>query len=390
MSLRPVILCGGAGTRLWPMSRPDRPKPLLPLATDASLLADTLARAAPLGEPWLVCGAAHAHAIGLEAPGHLRIVEPTPRGTAPAAVAAACLALEEDPDATLLLVPADHAVEPPEAFLATVARGRALADDGFLVTFGIEPRSASSQVGWIEMGDELGAGRAIVRFVEKPRAAEAEKLRKAGAVWNSGMFLARADRLLEEVRAADADLVPQVRAALAEAKHKKRDRRLLLGPSFAEAREVSVDVLVMQSTRRGAVVPATFRWADLGTWPSVREARGGRAGGQVLSDGQAVEVLGDPDVLVAVTGGAVLVATPEAADQVRGLRVPNPALLDRGPGWRVERRTVGEGERFDGEGTAIVLAGRVAAGRKKLGPGAVIPAGGQATTAGTWLVVRAE
>jgi mannose-1-phosphate guanylyltransferase len=388
MSVRPVVLCGSAGTRLWPMSRPDRPKALLALASERTLLADTVERTLALGDPWLVCGALHDAAIAREAPGRFRIVEPVARGTAPAAVAAAHLALDEDPDAVLLLVPADHAVEPPEAFHATIGRGLERARDGDLVVFGTESRGPSERVGWIEPGERRDGGHAVTRFVEKPRRTAAARLFAEGAWWSTGMVLARADRLVEEVEAVAPGLVEQVRAACVDGKRKKG--RIVLGRPFAEVEEASFDALVLQRTRRAFVVPATFRWADMGSWPAVREARGGHAGGQVLTDGPTVKVLGDPDVLVAVTGGAVLVATPSAVGALGAIEVPNPAVLDRGPGWRVERWFVEAGARFDGDGTAVLVSGKVVSGRRRIAPGEVVPRGARARSAATWLEIHVE
>lgn len=384
--LRPVVLCGGAGTRLWPLSRPDRPKPLLSLVTDDTLLHDTLARCRPLGEPWLVCGAAHEESIARAAPGVPRLVEPAPRGTAPAAVAAALLARRDHPDALVLLAPADHAVAPDEAFRASVARGAALAAEGFLVTFGVPARGPSEHYGWIRPGDVVGEGHRIEGFVEKPSRAESAALWRSGCLWNSGLFLFRADRLLDEVRERDAALVDAVERALPD----PSGEAWRLGPSFAEAAAVSLDVLVMQSTPRGAVVPATFRWADMGTWPAVIEARGGRSGSLVLSDGPEVRLLGDPGVLVAVTGGAVLVATPEAAGDLGASRPAGPACLDSGPGWRLERRFVAAGEVHAGPGTVVLLAGAARCGDRGFGPGDPLPVGAVATSVGTWLTVVVE
>ncbi|MCB9689396.1 MAG: mannose-1-phosphate guanylyltransferase [Alphaproteobacteria bacterium] len=385
--LRPVVLCGGAGTRLWPMSRPDRPKPLLPLVSDRSLLAETLERVAGWQDPWVLCGAAHAAAFALEAPGHQLIVEPVGRGTAPAAVVAASLAAEHDPSDIIALVPADHAVAPIEAFHASMERAVEAAAAGYLVTFGVTPRGPHTGFGWIEAGEALSeapAARGIGRFVEKPGSGEAERLFAQGAFWNSGMFVARADRLLEEARASVPDVVEVVRRSLATASRSPREVRL--GDVFERCADHSFDVAVMQRTTRGAMVPASFRWADVGTWGAVIEARGGGGGVHVLSDGPQVRVVGHPDVLVAVTGGAVLVTTPDRANDFRGMVHAPVAVLDAGPGWRVERRLVEAGTRFEGPGTAVILAGRAG----EHGPGASLPPGAVASEPSTWLVALVD
>ncbi|MCA9493516.1 MAG: mannose-1-phosphate guanylyltransferase [Myxococcales bacterium] len=381
--LRPVVLCGGAGSRLWPLSRPDRPKPLLPLVGDRSLLAETLERVEGWEDPWVLCGASHAAAFALEAPGHRLIVEPTGRGTAPAAVIAASLAAEEDPATIVALVPADHAVAPIEAFHASMERAVEAARAGYLVTFGVTPRGPHTGFGWIEAGEVLPdapSARAIGRFVEKPGSGEAERLFAGGAFWNSGMFVARADRLLEEARASIPDVVEVVSRALSTASRSPGEVRL--GDVFERCADHSFDVAVMQHTTRGAMVAASFRWADVGTWGAVIEARGGGGGVHVLSDGPEVRVVGHPDILVAVTGGAVLVTTPDRANAFRGTTHAPVAVLDAGPGWRVERRLVDAGTPFTGPGTAVILAGRAG----ELGPGATLPPGAVATEPSTWLV----
>lgn len=385
--LRPVVLCGGAGSRLWPLSRPDRPKPLLPLVGERSLLAETLERVEGGLEPWVLCGAPHARALAIEAHGRRLIVEPAARGTAPAAVVAALLAAEEDPDAIVALVPADHAVAPIEAFRSSLERARQAAAAGYLVTFGVAPRGPHTGFGWIVAGETLADApdaRGIDRFVEKPSTSEAQRLFAEGAFWNSGMFVARADRLLAEAREALPDVVEVASRAVERAARSPLEVRL--DPVFERCADHSFDVAVMQRTTRGAMVPATFRWADVGTWGAVIEARGGSGGVHVLSDGPQVRVVGHPDILVAVTGGAVLVTTPDRANDLKGVPFDPVAVLDSGPGWKVERRLVAAGTVFTGPGTAVVLSGRAG----DLGPGAVLAVGATASEPSTWLVALVD
>jgi mannose-1-phosphate guanylyltransferase len=264
-AIRPVILCGGAGTRLAPLSRPDRPKPLLPLGPGGTtLLSDTLRRFRGGSDPLLICGIAHADAMRTEAPGVEALVEPAPRGTAPAALAAAMVA---DPDDVLLIAPADHAVRDEDALRAAIL-GAAPAAADHLVTFGIRATRPDTGFGWIEPGSPSEGVLAVRRFVEKPDAALAERYLAAGWLWNSGMVLVRAGFLLDEARRLAPDLVGPVAAAVAAR------RGGLLGPTFADAPAGSLDVRIAERTDRAAVAPVDCGWTDLGTWDAVRAHHG--------------------------------------------------------------------------------------------------------------------
>lgn len=400
-SVRPVILCGGAGTRLWPMSRPDRPKPLLPFGEGRTLLADTLLRlrGEPFADPVALCGVGHAEAIAAEAPTLPLWVEPIARGTAAAAAVAAASVPE---DTLIFLCPADHAVGRPEALREAVSRGIGAAAAGALVVFGVRPDRPETGFGWIRPDDERrvdGLPR-VARFEEKPDRARAEALFAEGCWWNAGMFLFRAGSLLDEMRR----LVPGLAEAAGRAVRGATGspaRRLLDRDAMAAAPTGSLDVRVAERTADAVVVAVDLDWADLGTWPAVA-ARTGAVGPVLVhdcpgtwaaSDGPRVVVLGVPDAVVVATGGAVLVASRERSAEAGawGARVePSEAVVDSGPGWTLLRRTVGPGEGFEvgAHERVTVVAGLACAEGAASGAGsALVPGGYRAQEAPVVLIV---
>ena len=270
--VQPVILAGGAGRRLWPLSRPARPKPFLRIAPGGrSLLQATALRVAGMLPPLVVGAAVHRDMIlddlagvGVK-PGRL-LLEPTGRGTAPALAAAAHLCAHTG-DPLLLVLPSDHRIKDEAAFLAAVARGVPYARDGAIVTFGMMIRRAETRYGYIRRGAALAGGAAqIDGFVEKPDAARARNfLRDGRHDWNSGMFLLSA-------RTALAVLPPAVTAAVQAAVSRAAARQesvVLDAGAWAECPSVSIDHGVMEHTDRGVVVPAAMGWTDVGTWPAL-------------------------------------------------------------------------------------------------------------------------
>lgn len=340
--LVPVILCGGSGSRLWPMSRKLLPKQFLPLVTEHSLLQDTALRLKGLrtSRPVVVANNEHRflaaeqlHAIGV-APRAL-LLEPVGRNTAPAIAAAAMLVARDDPDAVLLVLPSDHLIGDVPAFHRAVRRAATLAAAGQLVTFGIEPTGPATGYGYIESGQPIpkqrGAFR-IKRFVEKPTLKRAKAfLARKGFLWNSGMFAFTARRYLEEL----GRFRPRIAAAAGSALDRAAgdlDFLRLDQASFASCPSDSVDYAVMENTDAGAVVRADIRWSDVGAWSALWEV--GRKDAMknvvrgdvwlhdarncyVRADSRHVSVLGARDLVVVETSDAVLVADRGRSQEVK-------------------------------------------------------------------------
>lgn len=314
--LYPVILCGGAGSRLWPASRPDRPKPFIPLLGGASMFGETLRRAAALNSaasPIIVAGAAHVELIRAELAGcglqGLIIVEPEGRDSAPAMTAAALVVLERDPAAVCLFLAADHLIPDQEAFSRTVDAGAAQAGQGGIVTLGLRPTEPSSAYGYIAPGVPVGdrGVRQVERFVEKPDEETARSLIEQGCLWNSGMFLTRADTLLSEVHRHAALVGSQCGQAVSEAD--RTGDLLLLGPSFRTAPRISIDYAVMEHCDQALVLPADFAWSDLGAWDAVHQALEVKdeAGNAIVGAGLVQEasdclIYAEPGMTVAAKG----------------------------------------------------------------------------------------
>ncbi len=319
-TVRPVILSGGAGTRLWPLSTESRPKQFLGLLGE-TLFELTLRRLEGiegLAPATVVTRREHleqvteaSRATGVAV--DTVIVEPVGRNTAPAVIAAALVA---DPTDVLIVLPSDHVISDLPRFRSAISDAIGLAGDGYLVTFGATPTRPETGYGYIEAGPSVGSGFEVTRFKEKPGAEEAERLHADGRHhWNSGMFVFTAASLLAEGRTSSADIVSGVEAALPE----KREGSIVLGQSFAEVASLSIDHAILEKTSRAVVIPIDVGWSDVGSWQSLWEQSDRDAFGNVLSgDVVAREVtnsyLHSSSRTVAVAGvdGLVVVETPDA------------------------------------------------------------------------------
>jgi mannose-1-phosphate guanylyltransferase/mannose-6-phosphate isomerase len=337
----PVILSGGSGTRLWPLSSNERPKQFLPLVTGTSLFQDTLRRAAALGSavtpPIVVCNEAHRSLVAEQAreigsTPQAIVLEPAGRNTAPAVAVAAWLAQRSGGDDALLLVlPADHVVLDTAAFVAAVDAAVEAAAAGYLVTFGIVPDKPETGYGYILRGAERGRWSLLDRFVEKPDRATAEHYVASGRyLWNSGMFVLSARVYLKELERHAPAIYAACREAAASA---DADRDVLrLGAAFLASPSDSIDYAVMEKTSHAAVVPFDAGWNDVGSWAALhdvltKDARGNVLrgtvrtvdceGSYVVSTDRLVAAIGLRDCVVVETPDAVLVVAKEHAQSVK-------------------------------------------------------------------------
>jgi mannose-1-phosphate guanylyltransferase/mannose-1-phosphate guanylyltransferase/mannose-6-phosphate isomerase len=339
----PVILSGGTGTRLWPLSRESYPKQFWPLLSERTMLQETAARGTGPGfaPPVVVCNEAHrflvAEQLRAARIGGARILlEPVGRNSAPAIAAAALLVAAEDPGAVLWILAADHAIADVAALHAALEEAAVAARAGRIVTFGMTPTAPETGYGYIEVGAPLTGApgvSAVARFVEKPDAATAADFVAGGRhLWNSGMFVATAATLIEELRAHAPAVLSAVEAAIAGTV-RDLDFHRLAGPAFEAAPSISIDYAVMERTARAAVVPASIGWSDLGSWDAlwasapVRDAAGNvgvgpvemveSRGCYVRSEGILTAVVGLEDLVVVTTDDAVLVAPRARAQDVK-------------------------------------------------------------------------
>jgi mannose-1-phosphate guanylyltransferase/mannose-6-phosphate isomerase len=335
----PVILSGGTGSRLWPLSREAFPKQLLPLAGPETMLQATAARTVDPDRyeaPIIVANAEHRFVIAEQLRGLQRrariVLEPTGRNTAPAVAAAAVLALRDDPEAVILVMPADHVIGDVESFQRAVETGLEVARWGRLILFGIRPTRPETGYGYIEMGAALEGNTGVHqvgRFAEKPDEATASEYLADGTyVWNSGIFLLPAKRFLEDLQRFEPAVLQAVTGAVEKATS-DLDFLRLDPEAFASSRSVSIDYAVMERTTRAAVVPVSFPWSDVGAWSALWDiAEKDPAGNVVVGDavidgasncyvrgeGQLVTAIGVRDLVVVATADAVLV-TKKSADQ---------------------------------------------------------------------------
>lgn len=319
MTVVPVVLSGGSGTRLWPLSTPERPKQLHALVGEEPMLVETLRRVDHLGRPTVVCGAAHADAVAaaLEGIDADVVVEPAARNTAPAIAVAA---LGSDPDDVLVVLPADHAIDDVGAFRDAVARAIGLAGDGWLVTFGIVATKPATGYGWIEPGESVGPARRVASFREKPDARTAATYVDAGWMWNSGMFCFTAGRYLEELATHRPDVVAAVSTDMAE---------------YDRVPSVSVDYAVMEPTDRAVVVPLDAGWSDVGSWASLwevlpKDGDGNAVIGEavltdttdslVVSEVGPIAVIGQSGVAVVAGASGTLVVPLSRSEETKGVQ----------------------------------------------------------------------
>lgn len=339
--VRPVILCGGSGTRLWPKSREAFPKQFAPIIGERSTFQETLLRVKEggvFGRPLIVTSKLHRFMVERQMAevgitGDI-LLEPMPRDSGPAIVAASLYLAEHSPEALALVLAADHMVLKPEAFRQAVEDGAPSAAAGAIVTFGILPTSPATGYGYIEPGAVIaGKVRKVARFVEKPDAATALKYIAAGYLWNSGNFLFAPATVIAQYEAEDAASVVAVRSALSAAE-KDLGVDVLDETHFFEARKISFDFAVMEKTTHAAVIPGDFGWSDIGGWDALWEisapdAAGNAANGNThffestgnyaSSEDQLVALLGVKDLVVVATRDAVLVADKARSGEVKNV-----------------------------------------------------------------------
>lgn len=342
----PVILSGGSGTRLWPVSTDASPKQFQPLTGDGSMFLQTLGRAADrarFAAPLVVCGDAHVAyveadlaAVGI-ADARI-IVEPAARNTAPAIALAAFAALADDPAATILVMPADHVMTDVAAFLAAVETARPAVEAGSLATFGIAASHPETGYGYIAAGDPLPGMpgvRKVRRFVEKPPRDQAEAMIAArGHYWNAGIFLMRADHFLAELERQQPAMASSCSAAIENARigdaqvHPDRD-------AFVASPSSSIDYAVMEGADRVVVVPVDPGWSDVGGWAALhdlgeKDESGNVRIGDVIAidaennylracEGKRVAVVGVSDIIVVTHGDDILIIPRDRAQEVKAI-----------------------------------------------------------------------
>ena len=386
MRVIPVILCGGAGTRLWPLSRELYPKQLLALVDDYSLLQNTVSRCAghpDVTAPMLVCNEEHRFLVAeqlreIEVEASRIILEPEGRNTAPAVALAAHEAMKADDDAILVVLPSDHVIQETALFLESLTTAIDLAKDDALVTFGVVPDKPETGYGYIKKGAAKGAAFKVDKFVEKPDVTTASEFLQSGLYcWNSGMFVFKASAYLKELAAQTPKIAKAMAKATAEVST-DLDFTRVNAEAFKSSPSDSIDYAVMEHTADALVVPLDAGWSDIGSWDALWQISEkdehnntlvGDAvvhdveGSLVWSESRLVSVVGLNDVIVVETADAVMVASQDQAQDVKSIvnhlkgsgriertfhkKVYRPwgyyEGLDAGPAFQVKRLGVNPG-----------------------------------------------
>ena len=341
--LIPVVMCGGAGTRLWPVSRESMPKQFVPLIDERSTFQQVLGRIADVElfeRPIIITNSDFRFIVAEQ----LRecdieadiVLEPMRRDSAMAVAVAAALAHERDPEASVLILAADHVVRDVEAFKSACREAATAAAEGLIVTFGINPTFPATHYGYIRAGARVngGAALAVEAFVEKPDAETASGYVAESYLWNSGNFAFRADIMLDEIERFEPDIAAAAKQAV-EGMTRDLDFLRLPAEPFGRAPKKSIDYAVMERTERAAVVPVDLGWSDVGSWSAVwdvmsHDADGNASTGSVVfyesrnslvrsDDAILTAVVGLEDIIVVTTPDAVLVTSRDKAEQVKGL-----------------------------------------------------------------------
>jgi len=341
--LIPAVMCGGAGTRLWPVSRESMPKQFVPLIDERSTFQQVLGRIADVElfeRPIIITNSDFRFIVAEQ----LRecdieadiVLEPMRRDSAMAVAVAAALAHERDPKAAVLILAADHVVRNVDAFKSACREAAIAAADGLIVTFGINPTFPATHYGYIRPGAKVngGAALAVEAFVEKPDAATAGGYVAESYLWNSGNFAFRADVMLDEIARYEPDIAAAAKLAV-EGMTRDLDFLRLPAEPFGRAPKKSIDYAVMERTERAAVVPVDLGWSDVGSWSAVwdvmsHDADGNASTGSVVfyesrnslvrsDDAILTAVVGLEDIIVVTTPDAVLVTSRDKAEQVKGL-----------------------------------------------------------------------
>jgi len=391
MPIHPVILSGGSGTRLWPLSRKLYPKQLLALTSENSLLQETLGRVS--GEifeaPLIICNSEHRFSVAeqvreLELNVRDIILEPIGRNTAPAAAIAAMTLRGPDKDAMILLLPSDHLIGNQEAFQKAIETATIAAKEGYLVTFGIKPGGPETGYGYIQSGTEMSVAPGcftVERFIEKPDAQNAAKMIAAGGhAWNSGIFLFKASAYLEELEALQPELYAACEKSLASSIDDLDFTRIEVD-AFQACPAISIDYAVMEHTRHACVVPVDMGWSDIGSWSELWKVSNkddqdnviigdvfaeDTTGSYLRTYNKMIATIGLKDMVIVDTGDTVLVAPMDRAQDIGAIvkrlekagrtehllpgRVRRPwgwyQSLDSGPSFQVKRICVNPGARL--------------------------------------------
>lgn len=392
MPIHPVILSGGSGTRLWPLSRKYFPKQLLSLTSENSLLQETMARVSgdDFELPLVICNTEHRfivaeqiRAIDLNA--RDIILEPMGRNTAPAAAIAAMSLMADDPEAMMMLLPSDHLIGDRQAFAKAIRTASSAAQKGHLVTFGIKPSGPETGYGYILTGTQIDGVpdcHSVDKFIEKPDAEKAAKMIEAGGhVWNSGIFLFKTSAYLSELKRLQPDVYAACEKSLGNTT-RDLDFNRLNEEIFATCPSISIDYAVMEHTSNAAVVPVDMGWSDIGSWSELwkvsdKDTDGNAVIGDVMHEDTSgsylraeqhkmIAAVGVKDMIVVDTGDTVLVAPKDRSQDIRAIvdrlekegrsehllpgRVRRPwgwyQSIDSGPSFQVKRLCVNPGARL--------------------------------------------